>query len=210
MALPRRIGIKNGRRLGSRDGAVVLTNQEILPKARTAREAAHRLLVLMAVTSRAHEEVAEQTVHWVRENGIDAFFSPRERVFYYSREQPADQDVFDFSWRAEALVSIAWALGEFGEFPPLNEQTDIWEIPLVQRAVDSPKDFIARAALRPANEIERMESELYHQHWRVRDAQLFNKPMPPELDPGVVHERRYGLSWLVGWGDDWDDVPTDT
>ncbi len=57
-----------------------------------------------------------------------------------------------------------------------------------------------------------MEQHLYHQHWRVRDAQLFGKPMPPELDPGIVYERRYGLSWLVGWGegDDWDEVPTDT
>jgi hypothetical protein len=65
-----------------------------------------------------------------------------------------------------------------------------------------------------------MESNLYHQHWRVRDAELvgigkFLEPQPgdppiEELNPGIVHERRYGLSWLVGWGEDWDNVPTDT
>lgn len=73
-----------------------------------------------------------------------------------------------------------------------------------------PKAFIAQAQLRPAADIEAAEGELYQQHWRVRDAQLFNKPMPDELHPGVVYERRYALSWLVGYGDDWDEVPTDT
>jgi hypothetical protein len=55
---------------------------------------------------------------------------------------------------------------------------------------------------------------------RVRDAQFvgigkYLQPQPgdppiDELNPGIVYERRYGLSWLVGWGDDWDNVPTDT
>jgi hypothetical protein len=34
--------------------------------------------------------------------------------------------------------------------------------------------------------------------------------MPKEINPGVVYERRYGLSWVIGWGEDWDEVPTDT
>jgi len=65
-----------------------------------------------------------------------------------------------------------------------------------------------------------MESGLYHQHWRVRDAELvgigqFLEPRPDDppiedLDPSIVYERRYALSWLVGWGEDWDNVPTDT
>ena len=30
------------------------------------------------------------------------------------------------------------------------------------------------------------------------------------LNSGLVYERRYAMSWIVGHGDSWDDVPTDT
>ena len=178
--------------------------------ARTAQEAAQRVLALMAITSRSHEIVAKQSRSWVEENGIDQYFSEEERSFYYLPEKPSDSDIFNFSWRAEALVSIIWALGGLSEFPSLNQQVDIWAIPSIQVATSSPALFIANAELRPIEAIEEMESKLYHQHWRVRDAQLFRREMPEELNPSVVYERRYGLSWLVGWGEDWDDVPTDT
>ena len=81
---------------------------------------------------------------------------------------------------------------------------------MFRRAVREPSGFLADATLRPSEVLEDGEATLYHQHWRVRDAQIFGKKMPSELDPGIVCERRYALSWLVGWGSDWDDVPTDT
>jgi hypothetical protein len=109
-----------------------------------------------------------------------------------------------------SLASLIWALNGISDFPPLNEQVAVGELVLVQAALDDPDSFISNSRLRPVAEIEEMENDLYHQHWRVRDAQLFNKPMPVELNPSVVYERRYAMSWLVGWGDDWDDVPTDT
>jgi hypothetical protein len=31
-----------------------------------------------------------------------------------------------------------------------------------------------------------------------------------ELNSGIVYERRYGMSWVLGYGESWDDVPTDT
>lgn len=77
-------------------------------------------------------------------------------------------------------------------------------------AAHEPAVFLTRATLRPLETLTAAEQDLYHQRWRVRDAQLFGEPMPMELDPGVVRERRYALSWLVGWGSDWDHVPTDT
>ena len=63
-----------------------------------------------------------------------------------------------------------------------------------------------------------MEEFLYHQHWRVRDRDFgFNNDEPDPTDPpiealdtGIVTERRYGMSWVAGDGDTWDEVPTDT
>ena len=70
--------------------------------------------------------------------------------------------------------------------------------------------FVANAELRPRDEICDAKAFLYHQHWRVRDAQLFLRPMPDELHPGIVYERRYAASGIVGWGrqDGWDVVTT--
>ncbi|MDR0353099.1 MAG: DUF4272 domain-containing protein, partial [Opitutaceae bacterium] len=90
-----------------------------------------------------------------------------------------------------------------------------------EAAMKNPHAFRLSVSTRPQNEISDMESHLYHQHWRVRDRQLgFNNgaaiPLKPcelpidQLNASVVYERRYALSWIVGWGDDWDDVPTDT
>jgi hypothetical protein len=80
--------------------------------------------------------------------------------------------------------------------------------------------FLSTAVMRSYDEIGEMEHYLYHQHWRVRDRdygfnvgiRIHSNDQPPldELDSGIVYERRYGMSWVAGWGDSWDDVPTDT
>ena len=151
---------------------------------------------------------------------IHEFLSQSERVFLDS-SSPTEQAIRDFSWRAEALVSLVWALGGIHEMPPLSEQAWVLELPFVEQAVRDPAMFRQLATKRPSNEIEAMEGFLYHQHWRVRDRQLglnVGASMPlqdgelpiDQLIPSVVYERRYGLSWIVGWGTDWDTVPTDT
>lgn len=89
-----------------------------------------------------------------------------------------------------------------------NQEFDVYSVNGLSDIINNPDEFKNRIQLRPDSELNDMENELYDQHWRVRDAQLFGKEMPSELNPSI--ERRYGLSWLVGWGDDWDDVPTDT
>ncbi len=105
--------------------------------------------------------------------------------------------------------------------PPLSEQFWVLDTDFIEAAMKNPNSLRLSAAKRPSQEIEAMEGFLYHQHWRVRDRQLeFNvgasNPLEPgeipvdELNSSVVYERRYGLSWVSGWGDDWDDVPTDT
>jgi len=122
-----------------------VTDHDDSPKARTAHDAARRALGLIAVTSRAHEDVAKQSLHWVQENGIDDFFSAQEREFYYLRHKPNDSDILNFSWRAESLVSIVWVLGGLEHFPPLDRQVDVWAIQSVQDAVNSTATFIANA-----------------------------------------------------------------
>ena len=176
---------------------------------RTPEQVAQRLLALTATVSRTYSAADSPELAWVKQHGVEAFFSDEERAFYQQPE-PTEQQLVNFSWRTEGLVAVAWALGGLDQLPALNLTADLKSIRLLAQAMKDPKAFIAQAQLRPASDIEAAEGELYQQHWRVRDAQLFNKPMPDELHPGVVYERRYALSWLVGYGDDWDEVPTDT
>jgi hypothetical protein len=176
---------------------------------KSAEEVAKRILSLIAVTERVYEQPPETIRKWVDHFKISQYFTPEENYFFFSETITEDQKAF-FSWKAEAMVPLIWALNGCEKLLPLNEKVDLSKYKMIHNALDNPELFIQSAKLRDKQEIIDAESDLYHQHWRVRDADLFDKPMPKELNPGIVYERRYGASWLVGWGDDWDNVPTDT
>jgi hypothetical protein len=183
--------------------------EEIEIICRSSREVAERVVALISIVDRAFNQNPEKLDAWTKKSSIARYFTPLEKEFYDSQDS-TDDDITNFSWRTEAVVPLLWALREIDSMPPLKQQIALAEIPATGRILQDPDSFIANAALRPQNELEEMEGKLYHEHWRVRDAQLFEKPMPDELHPGIVYERRYAASWLVGWGDDFDDVPTDT
>jgi len=170
---------------------------------------ARRVLALLAVSSRAIQPTAKVD-SWVEHNQIEQLFSNDERRFFSYLGTPDPQTVINFSWRSEAVVALLWALGGFQSMPSLAEQASLAELPFVGDAFAQPEVFVRNAKLRPLDELVEMEDHLYHQHWRVRDAQLLQRPTPAELHAGVVIERRYALSWLVGGCEDWDNVPTDT
>ncbi|MGJ7544114.1 DUF4272 domain-containing protein [Variovorax sp. LT1R16] len=179
---------------------------------RTAEQVAQRLLALIVVVWRANssEELAQQGIAWAKEHGIDAFLSPLEQRFVFHAQRPAQPDIVNFGWRAEAMMPLVWALGGIPALPPSHQRADIWRIPLVQQARHSPADLVARARLRPDNEVGDEESRLLSEHWHVVDAQLRGQAVRADLDAGVVLERRYALSWMIGYGKSWDEVPLDT
>lgn len=190
-------------------------NDELKPK--SPEQTAQRVLALLVAVGKVHDP--ERCIAWMKRHNLQQFLSPAESAFV-EQETPSAELRVAFSWRAEAMVSLLWALNALPEMPPLNQQFEVFGIEMVQGALKDPPAFVSTARLRNAQEISDMEANLYHQHWRVRDAQLvgigkFLEPQPgdrpiEELNPGIVYERRYGLSWLVGWGEDWDNVPTDT
>jgi len=176
---------------------------------RTPREAAERCLGLLAVVTRSLGRPRDDVLRWLDVHQLNGILSLAEREFLVDASPPR-QAIVDFGWRAEALAALIWALGGIDDLEPLNRQVDLQAIAMFRTADERPEAFLGAARLRPADELDDAETFLYEQHWRVHDAQLNGTSMPPELDGGIVYERRYALSWLVGWGDDWDDVPTDT
>ncbi|MCG7497342.1 DUF4272 domain-containing protein [Vibrio sp. Of7-15] len=184
-------------------------------KIRTSKEVAERALGIIASIGKVH--FPEENQRWIEENSIKQYLSPLEQEFIED-PNPEHQDLVNFSWKAEALVSLLWCLKGLDEIPAFDEQFDIWNNDLVIKAVKNTNEFLARSELRADQDLEQMESFLYHQHWRVRDRDLgFNVDQPDENDPdidelnsGIVYERRYGMSWVSGFGKSWDEVPTDT
>ena len=186
-------------------------------KQKTAEQTAQRILALIAVVGKIH--APEWCFDWLKKHDVRRFLSSEEKTFV-DDHSPSEQSRVSFSWRAEAMVALLWALNAISEMPPFNEQVQIFDVEMVRMALEDPVAFVINARFRDAHEINEMESNLYHQHWRVRDAELvgigkYLEPRPDDppiedLNPGIVYERRYGLSWVVGWGDDWDNVPTDT
>jgi hypothetical protein len=176
---------------------------------RTAPEVARRVIALILVSDRAFDMDSPPSSDWADVLGIPLLLSDQELAFFLD-STPTVQSIVDFTWRCEALVPLAWALGMIDEMPPLNQQVAWSEIGCMDVVFEDPKAFIATARLRPHDELKEMEGHLFHQHWRARDAQWRQVPAPEDLHPSIIHERRYAASWLVGWGDDWDEVPTDT
>lgn len=185
------------------------TTDSSLPVHRTAQAVAKRILALIAVVDKAHDPTSPQLESWVSQHGISDYFSSGESAFI-GVCSPSQESKERFSWHAECLAPLFWALNQLQEMPPLNVQIEWHSIASLREILKDPNAFVAQAILRSASEIDAAEADLYHQHWRVRDAQLFGKPMPLELDPAIVYYRRYAASWLVGWGKNWDTVPTDT
>ncbi len=169
---------------------------------------AERIIGLYAVVLKTKEDTSD-FYQWYQNKGIEQYLSVEEKEFM-TTDKPNECDIIEFSWRQEALVSLLWATKLIDYMPALNQTFDIFSIKELPQILHNFEDFKSSIQLRSKDELDEMENELYNEHWRVRDAQLFGKEMPEDLDPDVVYERRYALSWLVGWADDWDNVPTDT
>jgi hypothetical protein len=174
-------------------------------------EVARRCIALYAVIAAGHSEPREDLVAWLRREDIWDAVSPEESVFLLS-DSPTQQEQINATWRAEALFPLLWSLGLLEELPHPSQQADLQLIRRVlPELLGSVAVFVSSARLRPDEEIHRANEDIYQIHWKVRDAQLFGRPVPDGFDSGVVQERHHALNWLIGYGgQEWDYITTDT
>jgi hypothetical protein len=176
---------------------------------KTSLEAAQRVLALMAVVDRVYEDPPTRTRTWVNDNQVAQYFTDEEREFFFSDAITGKQRIH-FSWRTEALGVLLWALSGMKSMPSLEEKVDLSKIDMVKDAILLTSNFLRDAVLRTDTEIHDLEESMFDAHWLVRDAQIHGKNPPANVDPGIVQERRHATCWLIGMGEDWDDVPIDT
>lgn len=127
--------------------------------------------------------------------------SGRERGIL-SCDSHDEQELIDAMWLVECVQSFAWCLGLAG-LPHLEG----CEADLASKfppPLTDPAEFIARARLRPFEEIYREADYHYRLHWATRQARLTGQPFGRY--EGLVMERRKALDWAIGAEADWDSV----
>ncbi len=176
---------------------------------RTDVEVAQRVLALLAVINRVYEDPPTDTRNWVNATGIDQYFSDQEREFFFA-DTVTVRDCIKFSWQTESVGLLIWALSGTKSMPTLKKKTDLSKVSGLTEMMQDAKKFIGSAKLREEAEILDLEESMEEAHWAVRDAQIHGKKLPRGVDPGIVLERRRATCWMLGMGDDWDNVEIDT
>jgi len=191
-----------------------IESEETLPpdEIRQAPEIATRALALFAVVGLALGAPKESTVSWLRDESLWDELSPEELKFV-SAAEPTERQRVNASWRSEALLILLWALGAVKELPSLAAQCDAGNFqeilpPFADVAVNK---FISTAQRRSDDELFDMADALLNSHWEARDARIHNRPMPANLDIGIIQERHHAINWVIGYDSlPWDEVTTDT
>lgn len=80
------------------------------------------------------------------------------------------QDAVDATWRAEGLAVLGWALGRLDALPPIDQTVDLAGLGEALELPWAPGDVAVLRSphLRPAADLERLDTLLLTAHWRVR------------------------------------------
>jgi hypothetical protein len=197
-------------------GAGIAINPNLPPieaaseiKLRSAIEIARRALCLLLVAAKGSDLDEESVLGLIESHGVAEFFTKDERAFIHNR-QPEDEDKMRFSWRSEASWTLLWSLGFVDALGLPTDQIEPYDaIEIVEK--NRQEGLATNASPRTADEILDESDLILRCHWAVRDYQIGNSHVDPELDPDVTLERRHALNWLTCNADqDWDNVSTDT
>ncbi|MEO0423603.1 MAG: DUF4272 domain-containing protein [Pseudomonadota bacterium] len=173
------------------------------------QDVARRALALLAVVERVYQSPADGLGRWVRDHGVDAYFAPAERAFFFTQE-PARADRIKFSWRAESLAVLLWSLGVVDQLPSFTTRVELARIDALANMYVDPQAFIDGATLRSVDDLYFLDGEMGVPHWRARDARFRGRPPPPGIDEGILQERRYATVWLTQPGASWEEISVDT
>jgi Domain of unknown function (DUF4272) len=186
----------------------------ISDRLRTEAEIIDRTLTLSAVIAAANGVSADEVRDWLNEEHLESSLTKRELAFLLSA-QPSNRHNISFSWQAECLYVLLWALGRIPEMSFPNDQvsSDTLLDILPPYADETVAEFRKKANLRSENELFDLAANLQNLHAFAirREIQPDYRPNTPAIDLEVVQERHYAANWLVGYsGQEWDNISTDT
>ena len=177
---------------------------------RSPQQIAKRSIVLTALISVIYGKNLSEIVKWLKKENLWDELTPSELDFV--KDQNNERAQINLSWKSEALVSLLWSINKFQSIPKLDSSADIDN--LTRFSVYPPsttEEYIKSAKLRSEEEIEDEYEVVFDAHWSVRNAQINKKPIPNNLDSGIVMERHFGFNYVMGYCSlPWDEITTDT
>ena len=179
---------------------------------RAGDEVAARLLVVACTTALAADRSGQaEIVAWLKAEDLWAVASPLEAAFLRA-ETVGPQADRDFSWGAEHVFVLAWALGlTDAALDPVRQAACGDVLNRIPAPGESTLDFRRTATLRSAKALTRAAEAMADAHASCRRARLHQQPALHGYDIEVAQERHRALNWLAGHeGADWDHVTTDT
>lgn len=104
---------------------------------------------------------------------------------------------------------MLWYLGLIDELDVPNHICDTNTVIQIFQNNASVEELCKASTLRDVEELLDEADLIYRYNWACVDHRV-NQNKDPNLDPGVVYERHWGLNWLIRYDEDWDFVSTDT
>ena len=134
---------------------------------------------------------------------LDELLTPNEKA-YLAQHQPDQQLIVNFSWRYECCHVLMWALGLIDE---LGYPESTCNVSALAGLLFGQKNI----KMRTKDEVLDAADLILRYDWACVDARINSRPMPANLDGGVVYEWHYAFNWLIGYMNaDWDNISTDT
>lgn len=157
-----------------------------------------------------YPEVADHFLTIVQSWELEDALSREERKLLAGEGD--DRTIQAASWRMEAFVPLAWALGRLPglDIPRGQFQGELDQFfPNVRPS--SYKKFASWSRRRSESEILDEADLIYRIRWATEEARINGNPPPAGIDTDVALERHAALNWLIGYGgEDWDNISLDT
>ena len=162
--------------------------------------------VVSAKGSGAPDEVVDELIDRFYKEGL---FTPYELEFL-ENEDPDQDELNVYSWSIECNSALLWAVSLVRDLPFPNDLSDVQT--LYDLMLQSEReDLLKQAHLRNHNELMDELDLYYRLHWALVETRLHNQELAVSINPGVVYERRYGLTWLLNLdGEEWEEISMDT
>ena len=179
---------------------------------RSPKEVANRTLALLAVWRYAIGAPNKVVMDWLRNNNLIQALSPEEKAFL-GKNAPSQKENIKFSWHAERLLVLLWALQKIKKLPgaTVHCDTDIFAELLPPFNEQLVETFLDTASLRNDDELCAEAERTENLHWQARENSLSGRPTDDPVDIEIIMERHHAINWVTGYFElDWDDVTTDT
>lgn len=173
---------------------------------RPSGEILDRLFCLNAVAAAAYGFDAVKALSWLHREQLDGELTQPERSFL--EQGRGDRD--SIKVQVEGMWALAWAVS-------IVPEIDFWRdcnsgfvtlLPNLKTG-ESITRAMDQARLRASDQIVAACDLSYCLHWIIREALIKDDPLPRDLKPHVVIERRRALEWILS-EDAWEMVSLDT